>query len=185
MLTQRTWVNSVLLHRSVFVTRHHFELWPSTPLVCLTGTQIEPSIHRLRQQTCRLHSHTSLPLFTYCSRRPFSNLLRRTFYKTLPLPARVWLLDKLLRRPASCVLFFGRIQHRPFGRLQHSLTPGRLVPQSSCFLYSLFCSIPTVLSRYSVMGTYCFLFCGNIFFCVQSFDPWFDHDALFNFSVFV
>jgi len=148
-------------------------------------TQIWPIIHRLRQQTCRLHSHTSLPLLLTAHVDPFSNLLRRTFYKTLPLPARVWPLDKLLRRPAWCVLFFGRIQHRPFGRLQHSLTLGRLVPQSPCFLHSLFCSIPTVLSRYSVMGMYCFLFRGNVFFCVQSFDPWLDHDALFKFSVFV
>jgi len=35
MLQERTWVHFAQRGRSVFLARHHFELWPSTYLVCL------------------------------------------------------------------------------------------------------------------------------------------------------
>jgi len=72
---------------------------------------------------------------------PFSNLLRRPFHRTLPLPARVWPLSSLLCRTASRVLFFGRLQHCPFKQFQlrHSLIFGRLLSKPLCFLWRCIC----------------------------------------------
>jgi len=108
---------------------------------------------------------------------PFSNLLRRPFHKTLRDPARVWPVKDLLHRPASRVLFFGRLQHCPFGRLEHesivriysfsnfhvapsdnfnAVWPSRDFCHNLYVFYSWVCHVPTVLSRHSVLGAYCF-----------------------------
>jgi len=64
-----------------------------------------------------LHKTLPLPAPVW----PLKDLLRRPFHKTLPLPVRVWPLNSLLCRTALRVLFLGRLQHCPFKRFRHSL----------------------------------------------------------------
>jgi len=143
MLTQRTRVHSAGQRCSVFLACHHFELWPSTYLVCLalritravsSSLASDPdSKFQFNQRAPRIFcSHLTLPkpssqtlsktLPLPTPGLPLEDLLRRPFHKTLPLPARVWPLHSLLGRTTSRVVFFGRLQHCSFGRFRHSLT---------------------------------------------------------------
>jgi len=128
MLTQRTQVHSAGQRRSVFLAHHHFELWPSTYLVCLvlrisravssslasdpdSKLQINQRAPRIfcSHLTLQQPSSQTLPktLPIPAPVWPLADLLRRPFHKTLPLPARVWPLHSQLHRTASRVLSSG------------------------------------------------------------------------------
>ena len=186
------------LGRSIPLACHYFELWPYTPLVYLVitkrNTRAASDTPVVSAANTRYHlrlppntHHVLLAVRVW----PFSNFLRRPFHKTLPVPARVWPPEGLLSRPASHILFFERLQQRPFGQLQHDLTyriylsletntpPLWTTSTQSRFdlretsvttftfsLMAYFCSVPTVLSRNSLMGECWFFFRGSIFCCV-------------------
>ena len=84
---------------------------------------------------------------------PFHELLRSPFRKTLPLSARFWPRETFFHRPHSRVLFFGRLQYRPFlgdfdtvrprGDLHHNRWPSHFL-QRFIFVRSLQFSPNTV-----------------------------------------
>jgi len=96
MLQQRTWVHFAQWDRSVFLARHHFELWPSTSwyLFCLVlrntcAASSPPASDPNNKRNLQLQPN---------ARHVFSARIRPFLPKTLPLPASVWPLEDLLRR---------------------------------------------------------------------------------------
>jgi len=101
-----------------------------------TSTSVDPTTNSKRHA-----------LLSACV-RPLSELLCSPF----PFLTDFDLRETFFCRPSSHVLFFGRLQHRSFGRLQHGLTFGRLPSQPSNFPLSVYlCYVPTVVFRYSLL----------------------------------
>ena len=191
MLTQRTRVHSVGQRRSVFLAWHHFELWPSTHLVCLvlkitraaSGTPAsDPDSKRNLQLQPNVH-HVFLARIW-----PFSNLLCKPFPRLFPLLLqfdlwKTFFADLSTRRFPFLLEFdlwttyFAEPPRAFFSSGDYSTAlskdfdtvqwpSGDFVTTFTFSLLVDFWYVPTVLSRYGVKGAYCFLFRCSIFFCV-------------------
>jgi len=110
---------------------------------------------------------------------PPANFFAHPYTRPLPflLDFQVDLQKTFFRRPPSCVLFFARLQHRPFctnstqfDRCETSVTTCTI----SLSLAVSFCLVPTLLSGNSLPCEHFgfFLFRRGIFLCLYSYDPW-------------
>jgi len=127
---------------------------------------------------------TSATPYLLRSSDPSTNFFVRPSARTFPFLLDFDLRETFFRRPLSCVLFFGRLQYRPFLDDFKTVWPsGDLYHNLHIFSSSLFLLGPySPLQILFVMGAYCFLFPCSIFFCVYWFDPWIDYNSFFSVS---